>query len=81
MFFIGGINVKESLLKSITYGQVLNVIYMSKSGEITKRRLKVLKVTGDAFQAYCFLRNTKRTFLIDNVLALIPVENKEKHVM
>jgi hypothetical protein len=49
MFFIGGINVKESLLKSITYGQVLNVIYMSKSGEITKRRLKVLKVTGDAF--------------------------------
>lgn len=73
--------MKESLLKSMRYGQIVNVMYISKCGEITKRQLKVLKVMGESFQAYCFLRNTKRTFLIDNVLALIPVEHKEKHVI
>lgn len=73
--------MKESLLKSMRYGQIVNVMYMAKNGEVTKRRIKVLKVTGDSFQAYCFLRSTKRTFIVDNVLALIPVEYKEQYVI
>lgn len=73
--------MKENLLKSMRYGQIVDVMYMAKSGEVTKRKLKVIKLFGDSFQAYCFLRNTKRTFLIDNVLALIPVEYKEKHII
>jgi len=56
-------------------------MYISKSGEVTKQRIKVLKLYGESFQAYCFLRNTKRTFLIDSVLALIPVERKENMVI
>jgi predicted DNA-binding transcriptional regulator YafY len=73
--------VKESLLKAMRYGQVVNVMYLAKNGEVTKRKIKVLKMTGESFQAYCFLRNTKRTFLIDNVLALIPIEHKERNVI
>jgi predicted DNA-binding transcriptional regulator YafY len=73
--------VKDSLLKSMRYSQIVDVMYMSKSGEVTKRRIKVIKIYGESFQAYCFLRNTKRTFLIDNVLALIPVERKESAVI
>ena len=81
MFLIGGVNVKESLLKAMRYVQILDVIYISKSGEVTKRRIKVLKLNGESFQAYCFLRNTKRTFLIDNVLALISVVERKENLV
>lgn len=73
--------MKESLLKSMRYGQLVDVMYISNCGQITKRRIKVLKVYGELFQAYCFLRMTKRTFKIDNVLALIPVERRESQVI
>ncbi len=66
---------------AMRYGQIVDVMYISKRGMVTKRRIKVLKQYGESFQAYCFLRNTKRTFLIDNVLALIPVERKENMVI
>jgi len=73
--------VKESILKSMQQGQIVNVMYMAMNGEVTKRRLKVIKIQGGSFQAYCFLRNTKRTFKIDNVLALIPITKKESAVI
>lgn len=73
--------MKEAILKSMQHGQIVDVIYMAKNGEVTKRRLKVLKLIGDSFQAYCFLRNTKRTFKVDNVLALIPVPFKERAIV
>lgn len=73
--------MENNLLKSMRYGQTLDVMHVAKDGKITKRRIKVLKLTGDSFQAYCFLRNTKRTFLIDKVLAIIPVERKEGQVI
>ena len=40
----GGIQVKDSLLKH--YGQNVNVIYDSEIGEVTTRRIKVLKHYG-----------------------------------
>ena len=73
--------MKNSIMKAMRYGQIVDVMYISKSGEVSKRRIKVLKQYGESFQAYCFLRNTKRTFLIDNVLALIPVQTKENMVI
>lgn len=73
--------MRESLSKSMHYGQIVEVMYISNSGEITKRRIKVLKLYGDSFQAYCFLRKTKRTFKVNNVWALIPVERKESQVI
>ncbi|MDX1701343.1 MAG: hypothetical protein R3250_12040 [Melioribacteraceae bacterium] len=81
VLIIGGINVKDSILKSMQRGQIVNVMYMAMNGEVTMRRLKVIKIHGESFQAYCFLRNTKRTFKVDNVLALIPVTRKESAVI
>ena len=51
---------------------------MAKDGQISKRRIKVLQVGEVSFRAYCFLRKSKRTFTIDNVLALVPVITKER---
>ena len=52
------------------------MIYMAKNGQISKRRIRVLQVGDVSFRAYCFLRKSNRTFIIDNVLALVP--NKVK---
>ena len=73
--------MKEAILKSMQHGQIVDVMYMAKNGEVTKRRIKVIKFQGDSFQVYCFLRNTKRTFKVENVLALIPVEFKERAIV
>lgn len=73
--------MRKNLVRSMRYGQIVDVMYVSKCGQITKRRLKVLKLQGELFQAFCFLRQTKRTFIISNVLALIPVEHRENGII
>ena len=61
--------------------QIVEMIYMNNNGEISKRRVKVLSVKGNTFIAFCFLRNTKRTFKVDNVLAFVPIIHKEREVV
>lgn len=73
--------MKEQLIRAMQYRQLVTIMYMSKSGEITKRQVKILKMKGNKFQAYCFLKRAKRTFIIDNVLAVLPVTKKEKEVI
>ena len=73
--------VKERLLKAMQRKQFVDLMYMSKSGGITKRRVKVINVTNESFHAYCFTKNAKRTFLIENVLSMLPVIRKERAVI
>jgi predicted DNA-binding transcriptional regulator YafY len=70
--------VRNQLLKSMEYNELLDMMYLSKSGEVSKRRIEVLQVGEVSFRAYCHLRKSKRTFTIDNVLALVPVARKER---
>lgn len=81
MFFVGGIMLRGKLLKYMQYGQLLDIMYLSKSGVVTKRRVKVLMLHGELFQAYCFTRRAKRTFLVDNVLACIPVTERRENII
>lgn len=73
--------MKEQLIKAMQYHQLVGLIYVSKTGEITKRRVKIIKITGDKFQAFCFTKHAKRTFIIDNVLAVLPVTYKENNAI
>lgn len=73
--------MKEQLLKAMQRNQVIDLMYMSKGGEITKRRVKIIKIAGERFQAYCFVKQAKRTFFIDNVLAVAPLIHKEREVI
>lgn len=69
------------ILKSMKTNQVSEMIYMKNNGEISKRTVKVLSVSKESFHAYCFLRGTKRIFKIENVLAFVPVIQKEREVI
>ncbi|QFF99596.1 transcriptional regulator [Psychrobacillus glaciei] len=73
--------MRGKLLKTMRYGQLIDIIYLSKSGEVTKRRIKVLKLQGESFQAYCLTRHAKRTFRIENILGCIPVMNRKKDII
>ena len=66
----------EQIKKSMQYNQIVDIIYMTKDNTITKRRIKLIKIAGDTVQAYCFTRHAKRTFKIDNILAVYPVISK-----
>lgn len=69
------------LKRAITYNESLDMMYLAKDGSITKRRINVLQVGETSFRAYCHLRGSRRTFVINNVLALLPVPEREKAVM
>lgn len=73
--------MREQLVKAMQRNQLVNMMYVSKNGSVTKRRVKVIKIVGDSFQAFCFMRQTKRTFLIRNILAVTPVIRKERDVV
>ena len=73
--------MRNMLIKSVEYGELLDMMYLSKEGEISKRRIQVIQVGDVSFRAYCHLRKSKRTFTIDNILALVPVKTKESMVI
>lgn len=73
--------MKEQLIKAMQHNQFLNMMYMSKDGTVSKRRIKIIKIAGDSFQAYCYKRQAKRTFMIDSVLAVVPNIHKEREVV
>ena len=73
--------MRNQLVKLMKYNESADMMYMAASGKVTKRRIKVIWVGDDAFWTYCHLRGAKRTFRIDNVLALVPVTIRESMVI
>ncbi len=73
--------MRNQLMKSVEHDQVLDMMYLAKSGEVSKRRIEVIQVGDNSFRAFCHLRKSKRTFSIDNILALVPVVRKERMVI
>lgn len=68
-------------MKSKRYGDVLEMIYIAKDGQISKRYIKVIQIGEVSFRAYCYTRMSKRTFTLNNVLALVPVTIKERDII
>ncbi|WP_424765843.1 hypothetical protein [Paenibacillus sp. sgz302251] len=50
-------------------GCVVDVIYMSKKGQFTKRRLRVISVRDGYVRAFCLSSGAQRVFLLENILA------------
>ena len=73
--------MRNQLLKSVEYNESLDMMYLAADGQISKRRINVLQVGEVSFRAYCLLRKSKRTFTIDNILALVPVITQERMVI
>lgn len=50
-------------------GCVVDVIYLSKKGKFTKRRIRVISVRDGYVRAFCMDSGAQRLFLIANILA------------
>lgn len=72
--------MRKNILKVLERNQIAEMIYMKENREFSKRKVKVLNVNKDTFEAYCFLRGAKRTFKICNVLAFNPLIKKEGNI-
>lgn len=59
----------------IPTGKVMEMIYHSKSGQITKRKVKVITDSEHRLVGYCFLRKHVRTFKKNQILAIFPYTN------
>ncbi|MEK3955357.1 transcriptional regulator [Psychrobacillus sp. FSL K6-1464] len=73
--------MRINLMKCMERNQLVELMYMDSKGNISQRRVKVLRIQGDTFQVFCFMRNAKRTFIMNNVLACVPVIHKEREVV
>lgn len=54
----------------------IEMIYMAKNGAITQRNIMVLEVKEQSIVAFCYLRQMKRTFLLQNMLSFRPLKKK-----
>lgn len=54
--------------KSLDENKMIRIVYDNK-GIITERDIRVLGMKDNRISAYCYLRDSKRTFLIENILA------------
>ncbi|MEW9501804.1 transcriptional regulator [Jeotgalibacillus marinus] len=73
--------MKNKLFYAMESNQMVEMIYMSNRGQISQRRINVLKVNESSMVAYCYLRRKQRTFSYSNILSFIPVFKKEKMVI
>jgi len=57
------------LKHSLTTQTSIEIIYLSKSGILTQRRIKVISIYENTIKAVCLLRKSRRTFRIDHILS------------
>ena len=73
--------MQQQLMKACQQQQLIDMMYIAKDGSITKRRVKILQLSHRTCIAYCFTRKAKRTFLLENILAVTPVVYHERSVI
>lgn len=73
--------MRKELVKLLERNEIAEVIYMRADGTLTKRRLKLLTIHSDSIRAYCFLRQERRTFKIDRLLAVRKIIVREQTVI
>ncbi|WP_078381353.1 hypothetical protein [Sutcliffiella halmapala] len=59
--------------------KTIEIIYIAKTGTITQRKITILHTLDKSIVAYCHLRGTKRTFLLENILSFSPYTKKRKN--
>lgn len=65
--------MRNELIKYVKRSSTVRIMYMDDSGNVTKRTVRMLKINNSTFTAFCYLRGARRTFKIDNLLAVVPV--------
>ncbi|PXW88836.1 hypothetical protein DFR56_103342 [Pseudogracilibacillus auburnensis] len=68
--------MRNELIKYVKLNRTLQIMYMDDKSKVTKRTIRVLKINSATFTAYCYLRGARRTFKINNLLAIVPIKER-----
>ena len=58
------------------YGHVVEIIYVSDSGRITQRKIRIKSIENGIVRAYCLQQRGPRVFKIENILAPQSIRRK-----
>ncbi|AIQ53101.1 hypothetical protein [Paenibacillus sp. FSL R7-0331] len=58
-------------------GQIIEIVYLDKSGKITQRKIEVLAIRDGRIRATCLTAGAPRVFLLSNILAWHPVRGRK----
>jgi predicted DNA-binding transcriptional regulator YafY len=63
-------NLLKQYLKLSLENQVpIEIIYLSKCGEFSQRKILVRRISKEKIVAFCYLRNQIRSFSLDQILS------------
>lgn len=60
-------------------GQVVEIIYMDRTGKITQRHIQIHGMRGDLVRATCMVTGEPRAFRLDRILAWNCSKSKIQH--
>lgn len=72
--------MREKLQRAMKDGRIVEIVYEAKNGSISQRHIRVLSMKGDVMHAFCYLRGMNRVFYIDQLLAVYPVNYRQRRI-
>ncbi|MEH7223835.1 hypothetical protein V7112_08435 [Bacillus sp. JJ1566] len=70
--------MKTILNRAMLNHSAVKIIYISNSGILTQRSIKILEINEGTINAFCLLRNKKRTFKFENILSAATTKTKRR---
>jgi len=64
----------RDLQRYLARRQPVDIVYIDRSGQLTQRRVRLLRVDANHVRAYCYERRAVRTFSLANILAALPAK-------
>ncbi len=68
------------LIKSVNTGISLEMIYMDSKGNLSQRQIRVLEINDNSIKAFCYSKNQRRTFKMEQILSILPVYNHNRKI-
>ena len=62
--------------RSLQHKEKIMIFYIDNSNNVTQRVVRVISINGDSIIAYCFYRKKVRTFKLNNILSVGPLNKR-----
>ncbi|TCI43131.1 hypothetical protein EVJ27_10810 [Exiguobacterium sp. SH3S2] len=69
--------MKDEVTRWMRMGRVVELMYVDRHGVISKRRVKLMKLQGEQVIAWDIMKQARRTFCIERILACLPMVDRK----
>lgn len=70
----------HELHRYLKIGDMVELMYVDRANNITRRKVKIVAVDGDYVHVFCYSRRAPRIFLVANILAVSPPTKHRKRL-